>query len=456
MLEMRRCEMQKKNVVWLAIFAVLLVGTAWWFTAEMTYVLASAWQILQLPLVAIAGFFLVLFVFPLVPGAVDALTNRPNRFKPSDSAVVNPDSALPSFPRSTFGFFTYLQPGRAKIVERGHRFMRVIMRYEGHMFEGERDNPLTTRDAGYWQVVELHDGDAHYRNSHPIPFPGKTWKGWRYARWCCYAALSIIWWSWKLWVYQITGAVFTGIYPFQKVRVYPLEYNKKVTGGDGKITIVRVVSWSDHFRVADSQMHTLITEADTRDKIPVRVLLTGIVRTMNPYEAAYHTDDDWGGRMLSIFGSVVTMFTRPRPLDDVLSADDSTDSEAAAKFAKYIKDKANEDTIPFGMRIESILIPDISPSDPEIRKRLGDLAVARVDRDARLARADGEAGTIAKVGAAIEESSGATLAAEIEGRVRTAGAAGAGAVVMVGGSGVDTGTAALLNEIRRLREGGAS
>ncbi|HVV14884.1 MAG TPA: SPFH domain-containing protein [Candidatus Paceibacterota bacterium] len=403
-----------------------------------------------------AGIFAVLFLLPLIPHAVDRLTNDPNEYRPDDW-----NNEL-NYPPSRAGFFTYLQPGRVKIKERGQRFVDAIMAFEGHKFKGEKDNPLHRRDNAYWKVEETNlPGEGGYTDSHPIPFPGRK-RGWFFFVWLLYSPISVLWWAWKRWTYWITGAIFTGIPPFQNIRVYPVERFKEITRPDGEVDFVRVEDYSDHYRVADFLYPIIIPKADTQDKIPVSIHVDLIERVTNPYDTAYNTDDDWTRRLLTTTSDAVTAFTRSHSLNAVLSAQDEDEARELAdaiartgKPAPAVDAKTTDGTtLDFGVMNVRVQIRDITPTNPAIGARLGDLAIARVDKDAQIERAKGQAALIRETGAALKEYPDATVIPQIEGTVRAAEAAGRnGGIVILGGAQIDPGQAALIREVRRLREG---
>lgn len=415
---------------------------------------------------AFFGLFVVLFVLPFIPFAVDALTNKPNRFRPDniDDGSKDREDNKPRYEKSEFGFFTYLEPGRVKIVERGERFVRALMRFDDHMFLGERsDNTLQPKDEKYWEVVSSVDNTdptnpkQRFKDSHPLPFPGRKLGRYRIV-WLLYSPLSILWWLWKRWVYAITGAVFTGIYPYQKVRIYPIERFKKTTLENGEINLLRIMDYSDHYRVADFQFPFQVPQADTQNNLPVAVKENVIARVFNPYLTAYNTDDDWTTRLLASVTEAVTNHTRSKTQEEVLaskSKDMARDlSVAIEEVGKKADDVAHRgSTADFGVEIIRAQNLDITPvelKENSMQRRLADVALAKVDRAAREERAKGEAAAIRESGRALQEFPEAIEVARIEGLVRTAGAVSKEAIVILGGAQtVDPGQASLVRELRR-------
>ncbi len=284
--------------------------------------------------------------------------------------------------------------------------------------------------------------------------------------WLSYSPLSILWWMWKRWVFNRTGYIFTGIYPFQVVRVYPMERFDRVTRSDGTVDLVRREDYSDHYRVAHFQYPAKIAKADTRDKIPVNVLLNEISQVFNSYLAAYNTDDDWPTRFLGSVSNRVTMFTRPRPLDEVWTSLTPETVGQLADFVtlggKHLTDQERNagvtapegSTAAFGVKIIETQVLDISPSNPVDEHDLGAEARADVTRKADEHLARGKAAYVREEGEALKAHPYADIVVQTEGMVRAAEAAGSagGIVILGGGQSFDPAQAALLKELRELRK----
>lgn len=361
---------------------------------------------------------LFLFILPVIPTAVERLSNRPNRFRG--------DSKIADYPVSSFGFFTSLAPGQVKIIEAGDRFIRCIMRYNGHTFKGFVDSSISETTSEYWEVVETPPGR---QDAHPFPLPKN--------------GIYILFWAWQRWVYHLTGYVCVGIYPFRRVRTYTLDRLKKARGG----SIVETQDYSDHFRVADFMFPVEVPEADTSDMSTVRVEVESIPQVHNPFMVAYQTDD-WADRLASEIKSDVTGYTPTRPLSEVLAA--KNDSGPNGLIHILMKEAATP-----GIRMKQVLITDISLVEPrtEIGKKTAGLAVARVERQVKEELAKGDAAQLdAQI--AVVKAGGhiglAVLAAERD--VRTAQAAGDRAVVVLGGGGgnADPIQAAMLQELKDI------
>ena len=441
----------------------------------------SVWTLLFFLIGIYVGGFVFLFLLSILPGGIARLANKPNRYRPSEDALTK------DYPPSEFGFFTQLAPGQVKIIQMAGRFVRCIMKFNDHTFYGfilENDeilnNELDISHGKYWEVVKTN---GKYKDAHPIPRPLliRTNLG-MVNMWILivgYWPVRIPWWLWKRWVYDLTGYVFTGVYPFRSIMTYRIERNKRNRNNQGREVHVPKEDYSDHFRVADFQFPLIIPEADTSDKIPVRMYIDIILRVYNPYEAAYGTDN-WASRLESATADTVNIYTRARPLEQVLSA---KGEEAARTLSHEIKEigtlpDADKDTqeLPkkksktgtmdgmrvtevtsFGLIISQVLITDISPIEPssDAQKKLGVLAYARIESDAMAARAVGQAAELREIHNAVKDAGETGLAVlESRTRVNTAEAAGDRAIIILGGNTntVDPVQVATLKELRELNK----
>lgn len=384
---------------------------------------------------------IIMFALPFIPSAVEMLANDPNRW------TSNPHPDKRDYPVSNFGFFTKVLPGQVKVIERGGRFIRCVMRFDEHMFRGEEANSTILRNsAKYWEVIKTKKGNQ-YTDSHPVPLKPK-WKD----GWITYP-LRLVFWKWVNLVYFKTGYLFTGLYPWQYVRVYPIDYFREIDNEDGQTDLQKVGSFSDHFRVADFQFPIKVGEADTKDKIPVRVLVNAIAQVENPYLAAYQVDN-WAGRLAAAINDAVVSFTRPRMLDDVLSAANPEEvrmlSDSILSIGK--KKSMRNSILPFGLSLRQVLIPDISPTNKSDREKLGDLAIARVDRQAKEERAIGDAAQLREQIEVVTKGGDVGLSVlATERDVRAAKSAGDKAIVILGRGDSDPLQTALLKEVRDIR-----
>lgn len=391
-------------------------------------------------LIGVLGVFfgvgIFLFTLPLIPTAIERLSNHPNRLRGKSTGT-------DEYPVDHFGFFTKLAPGQVKIIEAGDRFLRCIMRFDGHTFAGfDRSQELVRNRSGYWEVIPTSDGQD---DAHPITRPLGPVR-----------LFNLFIWIWASWVYSLTGYVFIGLYPWRRVRTYPIKRFKTKKLSNGSEETYRVDDYSDHFRVADFQFPVVIPETDTQDMMQVRVHLDGLIRVSNPYLAAYHTDD-WAERAEAAITDRVTAYTRPRPLSDILAAQSEEDSEHLALAVKSIGDpsQTTSDTITvFGLKLVQVLVTDISPVETtsNTKKRISDLAFARIERKSAEERAHGDAAQLARQIEVVKEGGPAGFAVlASERNVRTAKAAGEKGIVVVGGaSEVDPIQTAMLHELRDI------
>lgn len=428
----------------LAEWMRLAAGVTW----TVIFVAALFWFVSPSVLGALTALLLFGFILPVLPGVVEFLSNKPNRFRPRDDTERN-------YAPDTFGFFTFLQPGRVKMIERGDSFVRAIMDWDERVFQGELANDLTPDQWKYWEVVETPRGA---RDSHPIPFPMPKisdedhphveYEERRWLLWLIYAPLSILFWLWKRWIYFVTGGVFTGIPPYQTVRTYRMERFKILQLEDGETRLDRVLDYSDHYRVAQFQFPTAVPRADSQNMIQVSWKLNQIAHVVNPFMVAYNTDDDWWARFFASIANAVTTVSRRRPADRLVASAEGDDAAALATEVGNEMRAAVED---FGIRLDRTEIIDISFTDDAIRAKLGDVAVARVDRQAAEERAKGHAATLREQAQVLHDLPEAVIIAENEKFVRTAQAAGNKAIINLGGDGRGSRTpAAILKELREL------
>ncbi len=435
----------------------------------------SVWTLLYFTIGIYVGGFLFLFLLSILPGGIARLANKPNRYRPSEDAMTK------DYPPSEFGFFTQLAPGQVKIVQMSGRFVRCIMKFNDHTFKGfilENDdilnNELDISHGKYWEVVKTKGKN---QDAHPIPKPlfKRTDLG-KVNMWILfvgYLPVRMPWWLWKRWVYDITGYVFTGVYPFRSVMTYRIERNKRNRNNQGREVHITKEDYSDHFRVADFQFPLIIPEADTSDKIPVRMYIDIILRVYNPYEAAYGTDN-WASRLESATADTVNIYTRARPLEEVLSAKGEEAARTLSHEIKEIGTLPDEDTqespkkklkdgrrvtevTSFGLIISQVLITDISPIEPtsDAQRKLGSLAYARIESDAMAARAVGQAAELREINKAVDDAGETGLAVlESRTRVNTAEAAGDRAIIILGGNNntVDPIQVATLKELKALNK----
>ncbi len=331
--------------------------------------------------------------------------------------------------RSGVHFFTLIEPGEVKFVARGDNIVRAIMNTSRKSFA----KVGTPRDESYWKVIDSNVTDE------PIHYV------WGPLRW------------WAGYVYSLTGAVFTGIYPFQRVREYSLERTKvsrsEQLNADGKIeenislTVERDIS--DHYRLRRFIRYEHVIGAETKDKIPVDFLFAMECETSNPFMAAFGIDE-WDEALSNFAADQLTQHTRTMTLDQILTADD-------AAQAKLLKDALLASTDPqeeIGITIKTVRFLKQDPRvSPEELQKLRAEAMAR--QQAKATRIDGgaRADVLRDMNKATEEGGASALAnLEAETRARVAAAAGAKGIVIMG-QGVDPIQAAQLRALEEQSKG---
>lgn len=367
-------------------------------------------------LVPLALYFPLIILGPLV---AKRLVNKPYIM---DSEGVAQES--------NWGVFTNLIPGQVKILERNGRFIECIMKYPGHTFRGLKEDGIASNEAKFWEVVEA----GNKPEFHPLTIPSFTLLD------LLFGTYRYGWWFWKRAVYSLTGLVFTGIPPFQTVRIYPIEYFEESKTGGGKFELIRKKNFSDHFRVQPFDFFVPIESADTADKVPMSITIGFVARIFNPWMAAYNADKNWTTRVSNVVPSVVNDYTRSRPLDEILSGNDRGLNQAVLELGNR-----NTTDAPFpriGLTLELVTTPDRSIADPsvlnETQRKLADVAFAKVEAKARAIRAEGDADAIKKQAKAIKDGGEeGRLAARIDGLVRLAEAAGDRAIINIGDGGSD-------------------
>lgn len=402
---------------------------------ELTLIISAVWvlaafglmgeliQAIAINVIGIsAGFFLILFAIPVVaPGLIHKLVIKPNKHRP---AGWSPGDA--QYEVNNAGFFTDLQPGRVKIkITRFGGFVTCLMNWQGRHFIGEEANDFQPSHQEYWKVVKSDDAP----DSHPLPLPEPKgrWKSGMWWLWVSYLPMSLLWWGWKRWVYQLTGAVWVGIPAFRTLRFYWLDRYEMHEDEHGNTTLLRRCDWSDHYRVADFQFGILIPSADTSNMVEVEVKLNQISKVVNPYLVAFNTDDKWGARLNGVNTDAVNLFTRPKNYQDVVAAKDD-----AGAFMEFVTKKAKEKVDEIGIEVVETQLIDATVKDPTLRSQLAEPARAQAEKDAAELRADGNAAPIRKMGQALRDFPEASIIPGIEGMVRATQVANPNAFIFIG------------------------
>lgn len=371
-----------------------------------------------------------MMVLPLIPNGVQYLANAPNKL----ARLVDSDKrAKGEYQVYDFGFFTLLSPDQAKLIERGKRFIRIVMRLDNHTFYGEtlegRRKGIQRNEQEYWDVVITPSGEIDF---HPITDRGfRSW-------------VNPFWW-WCRYVYSITGAVFTGIPPFQKVRTYQMTRLEQIAEEAGSFRLIPKTDYSDHYRVADDLLFVEVKAADTRDKLPVDVQQAITIRVTNPYKIAYNTTSNWAIRATTAVEDAINTFTRQRTADEVISIKEGEDERKFSKaIVKQLNGKAAKTTgrpvlSTFGIKVsEAALLRN--NLEKATQERLQDEAIAAADARARAIRGRGEAeATGHLMDAVLKRGEQGMKVFETEADVRKAEAVGKSGGTIIMGSGSRSG-----------------
>jgi SPFH domain / Band 7 family len=356
---------------------------------------------------------------------------------PSGMFVNNPTKE----DRSGFHLFTFIEPGKVKIITRGERIIRMVMDTDGKKF-ARKGSPQGEK---YWEIVKGESEDP-MTDINPL------------LRW------------WARYVFKFTGAVFTGIYPFQRVREYKLERTaiSKQEGGDVALgetvvtdresdtNIVLEVKddYSDHYRLRMFLYPMHIKGAETKDKVPLDILGVAEMYVVNPHKAAFGTDR-WDQAVVNTTTDALNTVTKTLTVDQILTAENEEDAQKISKAVTDIK----KDTKIFGIQIVGFKVLEINPDlpDDELKKLR---AEAMATQQGKATVIDGK--TRAEAQEALNKANQVgDLAASVEtmkteGLVRAAKAAGEGGgnVILMAGANnqADPTQAAILAELQKLNK----
>ena len=333
------------------------------------------------------------------------------------------------------GFFTTLQPGQVKILERGERFVTCIMRWPGYTFRylNEPDADLSEQER--WEVQKTNEGCP---DAYPVPSPWPwKWQSWK-SRWDMllpFVPIIFLWRVWQHYMYLYFGYVFTGVAPFQTVRTYPIEYFEEGTSTDGAFVLQRKRNRSDHYRVAEFFYPFPFNSSDTADMIPVALAVGLTTQVVNPYKVAYFTDKAWASRYVGIARTVVNDQTRVRSVKAIVGNSGEGSDQSLTQIYVDMRQGIQEQVERFGLKLIDVNTPSRMTADPDAIKRLGAPGFAAAEGQARMIQATNEAKALRVVASAIKAHGEAgTLAAQVEGRIRTVGDAGDRAIISIGES----------------------
>lgn len=335
--------------------------------------------------------------------------------------------------RSGFHLFTFIEPGQVKLVTRGEDLVRMIMNTDGKKFR--RAGPADE----YWKIEDGETNDPLI-GIHPLVMP------------------------WARYIYKTTGAVFTGIWPFQQVREYRLERTKltrKEKQSDGEHTVgvsnlhlVVTEDYSDHVRLREFLYPMHITGAESKDKIPLDIIGVAKMAVRNPYKAAYGTDR-WDHAVVNQSTNAIGERTKTLTLDESLTAENADSARGISRAVLEISD----DLDVAGIDITGFDILEINP-DLDAEGLAAIQAEALAKQKAKATRTDGDAraDVIRALNKANQEGGDqSTKSMEAEAFVRAAEAAGKGGIVILSPSNAqqsqDLTQLAILAELRKLNQG---
>ena len=331
--------------------------------------------------------------------------------------------------KSGFHLFTSISPGEIKIIERAKKPVRMIASLSARHFAKNK----SPNDPEHWELVSGESEDP----------------------------IADIWFPLRWWariIYQNTGLVFTGVWPFQKVREYELERTTvvRVEGNPNsesnlKLEVKRDIS--DHFRARQFLFPVRIAAAETKDKMPVDVIGVAELEVTNPHKAAYGSDR-WDRSIINLITDAITVQVKTMTLDQALTANDSTEARMISTVVMRITD----DQIVCGIQIHEFRILEINPRlDQEGLNAIRAEAVAI--QKGKATRIDGEARAYALnvINKANKEGGAAaveTMRAEALVRAAEAvGKNGGSAILMPPGNvrgDVDPTQLAILEELKKL------
>lgn len=337
--------------------------------------------------------------------------------------------------KSGFHLFTKIAPGQVKIIDREGKLVRMIMDVGGKKF-ARVGNP---DQADYWEI-----GPSLDETENPTDY---VW-------------LPIRWWA-RI-VYDLTGAVFIGIYPFARVREYTLERTEVKRNEEerpdskGSNLVLNVKEdISDHFRVKEFLFPMHITAAETADKIGLDIIGVAEMEVLNPHKAAYGTDR-WDQKSINLVTDAIVAKTKGMRLDEALTAVKPEDVRAIQSAVEEIKD----DTKICGIQIKGFRILEINPVlDAKGLEAIQAEAIAIQKAKATVIDGEARAKSLTAINNANKAGGEVAIATmHAEALVRAAEAAGknGGSVILMPGNnnnssgGIDPTQIAILAELKKL------
>lgn len=308
------------------------------------------------------------------------LQNRP--YVMDENGVATPNN---------FGVFTSLSPGQVKIIERGDTPVKFLMSFGGHSFQGGPYGDLSEEEN---YKIETK-GKGGVMEVLPIPkffkFGSNNWFFSLFD--IMFVTHRYLWWICKVIIYIPNGMIFTGIPPWQKVRIYKLEYLKLEKG-----QLVTRSNYSDHFRAMPFDVYIKVPSVETNDNVVLEVTFHLICKVVNPWKTAYKVtkDEGWYNRINGLLAGQVRDYYREKTYDQTLSGK----TDLIEKIVGKTKDNTTEMKSQLnliGIEIDKISVYDQSVLDKELMKSLGAVAIAKANATARGIEAEAEADAIKKI-----------------------------------------------------------
>lgn len=330
-------------------------------------------------------------------------------------------------------FFTFIEPGKVKIIVRGERVIRMVMHTSGKKFarDGEREG------EGFWEIMS---GDSE----HPL------------------TDINILLRPWAYFVFNLTGAVFTGIYPFQRVREYRLERTKisRKEAGERKVNIgtneesnIKLhveEDFSDHYRLRTFLYPMNIKGAESKDKIPLDILGVAEMQVVNPHKSAFGTDR-WDHAVVNMVTDAINSTTKTLTLDQALTADNLEGTRVISGAVMSIQ----TDTTECGIEITGFRVLEINPVlTPDGLTAIQAEALATQQGKATVidGKARGEANSALRRAAGTGAAAIETIKSEAMVRAADAASKNGGSVILManGGNQTDPTQTAILAELKRI------
>ncbi len=312
-----------------------------------------------------------------------------------DQLVNKPGKDSPSGPH----YFTYLKPGQAKIIvrtgaETGGRVVRIMMLDPDITFKREG----SMQAAKYWETEPVKDAK---KGTNDDIFP----------------EIAFFLRPWARYVFWAKGAVFTGLYHFQRVYEYKLPREKaERTAKTGEYEVTNRASFSDHFRTKTFVVVVNVPDANTNDGYAAKVLVELPMYVPGPYAAAFNVDDYYS-HAVNLSVAVIRDWAAGFGISAFLASDNTaTDftaarNEATARLKKMIRVRLKEVFDTKGVMVESPNILDISVKLSDVEwERLRTVVQARRDAQASGIKVAQDATNLEAMGTAEKKSR--TLIAE--------------------------------------------